>query len=114
MKKILVIQVFFIIVLVSLSDHIYAQLLRNFPIDSKLGELTEFTFPKVEISDEVMYLGVGLQIRDSNNHILPPNIVNKTGSIRYQLDAMGYVYRIWFLTSEEADLAEEQEDYDAD
>lgn len=34
-----------------------------------------------------------------------PSMLDKKGSVRYQIDAMGNVHRIWFLTSEEAELA---------
>jgi len=55
-----------------------------------------------------MVMGVGGQIRDTDNLIIMPGRLNKTGYIRYQIDSMGLVYRIWFLTPEEVALAKEQ------
>jgi hypothetical protein len=102
---------FFIIVLVSMTNHSFGQLHRSFPMDSHVGKLTAFSFPQLTINGETMVMGAGGQIRDTNNLIIFPNMLNKTGTIRYQQDGMGYVSRIWFLSPEEASLAQEEETY---
>ncbi|SFP40179.1 hypothetical protein SAMN05216419_100244 [Nitrosomonas cryotolerans] len=98
-----------IITLINLTANVYAQLQRNFPTDSKLGRLTTYAFPEVRINDQSMYLSVGSQIRDKNNLIILPATLNETGFIRYQLDIMGHVHRIWFLTADETSQAKKEE-----
>ncbi len=95
----------FFILMISLTNAAFGQLLRNFPIDSQTGKLTKFEYPMVVISKQALYLSAGSQIRDKNNMIVMPSMLDEKGSVRYQIDAMGNVHRIWFLTSEEAELA---------
>lgn len=111
MKKDQVPLLFYVIVLVLMTDYSFSQLHRSFPMDSHVGKLTAFSFPQLTINDETMVLGAGVQIRDTNNLIIFPNNLNKTGKIRYQQDGMGYVSRIWFLSPEEASLAQEEDKY---
>ncbi len=111
MKKDQVPLLFFVIVLVCMTDYSFSQLHRSFPMDSHVGNLTAFSFPQLTINGETMVLGAGGQIRDTNNLIIFPNNLNKTGKIRYQQDGMGYVSRIWFLSPEEAGLAQEEDKY---
>ncbi len=57
-------------------------------------------------------MGVGGQIRDMHNLLVPPNMLtqkNHKGFVRYQKDNMGLLHRIWFLTPEEIQLAKEEE-----
>ncbi len=111
MKKNQLPLLFFIIVLVCMTNYSFGQLHRNFPIDSHVGKLTAFSFPEMTIDGENMVMGVGGQIRDTNNLIIFPNMLNKTGTIRYQQDTMGFVHRIWFLTPGEVERAKEEETY---
>ncbi len=100
-----------LILLSCMISQSHAQLVRNFPLDSKFGKLKSYTHPQLKIDKEkgVMMMGVGGQIRDTNNLIIMPGMLDKTGYIRYQVDSMGLVYRIWFLTPEEIQLAREEE-----
>lgn len=111
MKKTQLLQCMMLILLACMMSQSHAQLIRNFPVDSKFGRLKSFSHPqfKIDKEKEVMILGVGGQIRDTNNMIIMPGALNKTGYIRYQIDNMGFVYRIWFLTPEETALAKEEE-----
>ncbi|MDH5479254.1 MAG: hypothetical protein OEX11_00625 [Nitrosomonas sp.] len=108
-KKFQVLSLIFIIVLVLTASNSFGQPHRNFPIDSKFGKLTDFSFPELTISGQTLFMGAGGQIRGTDNLIIFPNMLNKTGSIRYQQDASGYVHRIWFLTPEEIFTAKEEE-----
>ena len=47
-------------------------------------------------------LNLVFQIRDENNLIILPATMSKKGPVRYQMDTMGNVHRIWFLTPDEA------------
>ena len=96
----------FLILMISLTSAALGQLLRNFPTDSLAGKLTDFDYPMVVISRQNLYLSPGSQIRDKNNLIVMPAALNAQGLVRYQMDKMGNVQRIWFLNSEEAELAQ--------
>lgn len=91
--------------MISLTNAAFGQLLRNFPIDSQTGKLTKFEYPMIVISKQTLYLSAGSQIRDKNNLIVMPAALNERGPVRYQIDTMGNVQRVWFLTHEEAELA---------
>lgn len=99
-----------LILLMCMINQSYAQLARNFPLNSKFGMLKSHSYPqfKIDKEKEIMIMGVGGQIRDTDNRIIMPGMLNKTGYIRYQIDSMGLVYRIWFLTPEEVTLAREE------
>lgn len=92
----------FCIASISFSSSASAQLMRNFPVDSKLGVLKAFAYPEVKIDKQKLHLGAGSQIRDENNLIILPATMSKKGPVRYQMDTMGNVHRIWFLTPDEA------------
>ena len=109
MKKTLVTQFVFAAMMFSLAGGVYAQLTRNFPPDSKLGELTAINYPTVEISGQTLRLAPGGQIRNQNNLIIMPTMVTEAGAIRYQMEFTGNVHRIWLLTPEEVVRAREEE-----
>ena len=92
----------FCIASISFSSSASAQLMRNFPVDSKLGVLKAFAYPEVKIDKQTLHLGAGSQIRDNNNLIILPTMMLEKGPVRYQMDTMGNVHRIWLLTPDEA------------
>lgn len=97
-----------ITLLVCMASYGHTQLVRNFPLESKLGKLKSHAFPEFKIDGSTMYMGAGGQIRDVNNLLVLPAMFNQTGHIRYQMDDMGFVSRIWFLSKEEIQLAKEE------
>jgi len=108
MKKTQMMQLLLVIVLAVLSHPAFSQLQRNFPPDSKLGKLTAVSFPQFTINDQKMIMGAGGQIRGVDNMIILPSTANYVGIIRYQLDIMGYLHRVWILTPDEVKEAESQ------
>lgn len=84
------------------------QMERNFPPDSKLGNLNGASFPQFNIDGRLMIMGVAGQVRDIDNQIVLPNTAYKPGSVRYQIDLMGHLHRIWYLTPEEAKGAKKE------
>ena len=76
---------------------------RSFPADSKRGELTPPIGQSVLISGKSFNTAPGLQVRDQQNFIVMPNTLREVVPIRYQMDQMGYVWRIWIFSA--ADLA---------
>ena len=97
-------QLLLVIVLVVLAHPAFGQLQRNFPPDSKLGKLTAvFT-----INGQKMTMSAGGQIRGVDNLIILPTAANYIGLIRYQLDTMGNLHRVWILTPDEVKEAESE------
>lgn len=108
MKKAQLMQLFLVIVLITLSHPAFSQLQRNFPPDSKLGKLTAVSFPQFTINGQKMIMAPGGQIRGVDNLIILPSVANYIGTVRYQLDIMGNLHRVWILTPDEVKAAEHQ------
>lgn len=108
MKKTQVLQLLLVIVLTLLSHPVFSQQVRNFPVDSKLGKLTAVSFPQFTINNQQMIMGAGGQIRGVDNMIILPSTANYVGLIRYQLDIMGNLHRVWILTPDEVKAAEHE------
>ncbi|SFK70899.1 hypothetical protein SAMN05216302_101314 [Nitrosomonas aestuarii] len=102
-------QCILVVMLVGVIGYGNTQLMRNFPMESKFGQLKSHAYPQIKIDKETMVMGAGVQVRDANNLFIIPTMLNQTGYIRYQIDSMGLVYRIWFLTPEEIKSAKEEE-----
>ncbi|SFE11555.1 hypothetical protein [Nitrosomonas sp. Nm166] len=108
MEKTQVMPWFLVIVLTVLSFPVCGQQPRNFPPDSKLGNVTAVSFPLFTINDQQMRMGAGGQIRGVDNMIILPSMANYVGLVRYQLDIMGNLHRIWILTLDEVKAAEKE------
>lgn len=109
-KKTLSINLLLCLTVVIMCGAAWAQMPRNFPAESRFGELTELNYPLVVIDDEEHQMGPGGQIRGKNNLIILPAQLDYTGPVQYQLDNVGYIYRLWFLTEDEIAKAEERAD----
>ncbi len=97
-----------LIVLMAMAQSIFSQQTRTFPVESQLGNLTSVSFPVFVINNQQMQMGPGGQIRGIDNLIILPNAANYVGLIRYQLDFMGNLHRVWILTPDEVKEAENQ------
>lgn len=96
------------ILLIALPQLAMSQQVRNFPVDSRLGNLTAVSFPVFTINGVQYQMGAGGQIRGIDNLIILPSTANYIGLIRYQLDIMGNLHRIWILTPDEVKAAENE------
>jgi hypothetical protein len=105
MKKLLPSSLLLSSVLIILACNAQAELVRIFPLGTLYGKLTAMDYPEVTISKTTLRLGAGSQIRTKGNLIVMPAMLTETGPIRYQLDASGFISRIWLLTPEEAEQA---------
>lgn len=79
----------------------FAAMLRSFPAESRKGELVPPAQGELEISGNRMAAAPGLQIRNQQNLIVMPSTLQETVPVRYQLDPMGKVWRIWILSAAE-------------
>jgi len=108
MRKIPIMPWLLAILLMALPQFALGQQVRNFPVDSKLGNLTAVSFPVFTINGVQYQMGAGGQIRGIDNLIILPSTANYIGLVRYQLDIMGNLHRIWILTPDEVKAAENE------
>jgi hypothetical protein len=75
--------------------------LRTIPKEAVLGQLRHLESMLVEIDGKPRQLSPGAQIRDPDNRlVLPVSLVEKT-QVRYLVDTMGMVHRVWILSAAE-------------
>ena len=106
MKKIPISPWLLVVLFTLLSQPVFSQQVRNFPAESKLGNLTAVSFPIFTINGQQVQMGAGGQIRGIDNLIILPSVANYIGIIRYQLDVTGNLHRVWILTPNEVKAAE--------
>ncbi|MDD5250039.1 MAG: hypothetical protein PHY45_13710 [Rhodocyclaceae bacterium] len=75
--------------------------LRTLPAASQLGEMASASIGVVQINGQMLPLAPGAQIRNEMNMIVMPTTIQKPVPVRYLVDAMGYVSRVWILTPAE-------------
>ena len=78
---------------------------RTIPADAKRGTMRHLQEMIVQIDQSRARLAPGAQIRDTHNRLVLPTAVVQPTAVRYQVDAMGHVSRVWILTAEEAAAA---------
>ncbi|QLG89743.1 hypothetical protein HQ393_16650 [Chitinibacter bivalviorum] len=94
------------LLLLTLSTASFAA--RNLP-KGKLAELEGFARPEVKLDGKIYTTAPGLQIRGINNTLLMPTQIPRNAMVWYQLEPnTGFVWRIWFVTKEEAQQLEER------
>ena len=60
-----------------------------------------------QFNDQTLRLAASLQIRDIQNRIVMSGSVQQPVPVLYKLDEYGSVQRVWVLTQEEAEVAEQ-------
>ena len=76
--------------------------LRPIPDSAKRGHIAEIEGAIVEIDGTRMRLAPGAQIRNRNNMIIMPMSLPPGTLVKYTLDGLGQIHRVWVLTREEA------------
>jgi hypothetical protein len=75
--------------------------LRTLPADSLTGTLSAAAIGSVQIDGKTWPLSPAAQIRNESNMIVLPNAIQQAVPVRYLVDTLGYVSRIWILTPAE-------------
>jgi len=75
---------------------------RQIPDIAKRGSIVHVQGAIVEIDGQQMRLSVGAQIRSQNNLIVVPMSLPPGALVKYTLDGIGQIHRVWVLTPEEA------------
>lgn len=86
---------------VTLSDPASYSMMRHFPANTAKGVLRPPVTNQVVINGVLFNVAAGVQIRNMQNLIVMPAGVQTAMPVRYQLDGMGNVWRIWILSSAE-------------
>jgi hypothetical protein len=75
--------------------------LRTLPADSLRGQMTAAAIGSVQIDGKTLPLSPAAQIRNESNLIVLPTAIQQAVPVRYVVDGLGYVSRIWILTPAE-------------
>jgi hypothetical protein len=75
---------------------------RQIPDDAKRGNIVHVQGNMVKIDGQPMRLSAGAQIRGRNNLIIVPMSLPPGALVKYTLDRMDQIHRVWLLTPEEA------------
>lgn len=81
-------------------------ILRNLPANAKVGEMAPPLMGTVQIDGRVLPLSPAAQIRNQQNMIVMPGMVQQPVRVRYQTEPAGAVWRVWMLTPAELAAAE--------
>ena len=76
--------------------------LRTVPPDAKRGVMRHLQDMIVQIDQTKARLSPGAQIRDIHNRLVLPTAIPPGTVVKYQVDALGQVSRVWILTPQEA------------
>jgi hypothetical protein len=79
-----------------------AQQLRTIPPEAKRGSMRHVQDMIVEIDGQRAALSQGAQIRGTSNTIVLPSALPPDSLVKYQLNGLGEVHRVWVLTPTEA------------
>ncbi|MCX8146542.1 MAG: hypothetical protein N3C59_09440 [Azovibrio sp.] len=76
---------------------------RNIPEAAAVGKLAgpPDMMGNVTIDGQVFMTAPGLQVRDDMNLLMFPTLIGNDVQVRYQLDPMGAVWRIWLMSPAE-------------
>jgi hypothetical protein len=90
------------VIVLALAMPAQAQLVRQLPPLAKRGEMTP---PQpdgvVTIDGERLTLSAATLIRNTDNVIIPWQRLTEPVRVKYLLDSMGLVHRVWILTPDE-------------
>ena len=82
--------------------------LRTIPAEAKRGELRHLQEMLVEIDGKPRRLSPGAQIRDAANRLVVPMSLMQKSDVKYVLDGLGNVHRVWILTAQERSQADRE------
>jgi hypothetical protein len=75
---------------------------RQIPDSAKRGHIVHIRESIVEIDGTRMQLSAGAQIRSRDNLFIVPMSLPSGALVKYTVDGMGQVHRVWVLTDQEA------------
>ena len=79
-------------------------IIRMLPAESKNGVMTPPWQGQVQINGHTYLLAPAVVFRNDLNMIIPPMLVQSPVKVRYTIDPIGTVDRVWILSGAEAHL----------
>jgi hypothetical protein len=98
---------FITLILVSVATQAAAQL-RTVPPEAKRGTMTHKQEMIVSLDGKDQRLSPGAQIRDTDNRLVLPVALPPKSDVKYLLDAVGNVHRVWILSAAESAQADKE------
>jgi hypothetical protein len=71
---------------------------RTIPKQAQRGEIRHVQDMHVELNGKALRLSPGAQIRDMDNRLVLPTSLVEKADVRFLLDGMGLVHRVWIMT----------------
>ena len=76
--------------------------IRQFPKETKRGELVVLTAPEIAMDSKADRMSPAVRIRDANNNlVLSGTLANQRLVVNYVRDNTGLVHNVWVLNAEE-------------
>jgi len=76
--------------------------LRQIPDNARRGSIVHLQGAIVAIDGQQMRLSAGAQIRSRDNLFIVPMSLPRDALVKYTLDGLGQIHRVWVLTPQEA------------
>ncbi|HLX80501.1 MAG TPA: hypothetical protein VKS43_07945 [Burkholderiales bacterium] len=75
---------------------------RTIPPEAKRGVMSHVQAMTVQLNGKQVSLAPGAQIRDAGNLLIVPTAIPPGILVKYLVDRLGLVTRVWILTPQEA------------
>jgi hypothetical protein len=82
--------------------------LRTVPPEAKRGTMSHKQEMIVSVDGKDQRLSPGAQIRDTDNRLVLPVALPPKSDVKYLLDAVGNVHRVWILSAAESAQADKE------
>jgi hypothetical protein len=82
--------------------------LRTVPPEAKRGTMSHLQEMIVSLDGKDQRLSPGAQIRDTDNRLVLPVALPPKSDVKYLLDAVGNVHRVWILSAAERAQADKE------
>lgn len=87
--------------LLGAARHVIAQLTRTIPADSYRGSISHVGEAVVRVNGTNAMLAANARIMSRDNLTIVPGAIPPNSPARFQVDANGYISRVWLLNDDE-------------
>jgi hypothetical protein len=95
-------------VLLAFFTALAAAQLRTVPPEAKRGTMSHLQDMIVQLDGKQQRLSPGAQIRDTSNRLVLPVALPPKSDVKYLLDGVGNVHRVWILSPAESAQADRE------
>lgn len=89
------------VALLGAARHVIAQLARTIPADTYRGSISHVGEAIVRVNGTNAMLAANARIMSRDNLTIVPGAIPPNSPARFQVDADGYIIRVWLLNDEE-------------